>query len=185
GNRALMEERGVSVGALTEQAERLEEDGKTVMFLAVDGRAAGLIAVADTLKDSAPAALARLREMGIETVMLTGDNRRTGLAVARQVGIARVVAEVLPQDKAAEVRRLQEQGKRVAMVGDGINDAPALVQADVGMAIGTGTDVAKEAGHVVLMRDDLRGVVAAIEVARATMRKVKQNLFWAFVYNTL
>jgi Cu+-exporting ATPase len=185
GNRRLMDVRGVWIGALTRAAERLEAEGKTVMFVAVDGQGAGLIAVADTLKEHAAEAVTTLHRMGLEVAMITGDNRRTAEAIARQVGIERVLAEVLPQDKAAEVKRLQAQGRRVAMVGDGINDAPALAQAEVGLAIGSGTDVAKETGDVILIRDDIRDVVVALEVARATMRKVKQNLFWAFGYNVL
>lgn len=185
GNRKLMHERGVDFSEFLAEAERLEGEGKTVMFVAVDGRPAGLIAVADTLKPHSIDAIARLHRLGLEVVMITGDNRRTAEAIARQVGIDRVLAEVLPHDKAHEVKRLQARGHKVAMVGDGINDAPALAQADVGMAIGSGTDVAKETGDVILIKDDLRDVVVALEVARATMRKVKQNLFWAFVYNTL
>lgn len=185
GNRRLMRERGVDFSPLMAQAEALEADGKTVMFVAVDGQPGGLIAVADTLKEYAVEAIQRLHKLGIETAMITGDNRRTAEAIARQVGIDRVLAEVLPQDKAEEVKKLQASGKAVAMVGDGVNDAPALAQADVGMAIGSGTDVAKETGNVILIKDDIRDVVVALEVARATMRKVKQNLFWAFFYNTL
>jgi Cu+-exporting ATPase len=185
GNRKLMRARGVDFEALMRQAEQLEGDGKTVMFVAVDGAAAGLVAVADTLKEHSADALARLHKMGLEVAMITGDNRRTAEAIARQVGIDRVLAEVLPQDKAEEVKKLQALGRKVAMVGDGVNDAPALAQAEVGMAIGSGTDVAKETGDVILIKDDLRDVVVALEVARATMHKVKQNLFWAFVYNTL
>jgi Cu+-exporting ATPase len=185
GNRRLMDVRGVWIGALLLAAERLEAEGKTVMFVAVGGQAAGLIAVADTLKEHAAEAVRTLHRMGLKVAMITGDNRRTAEAIARQVGIDRVLAEVLPQDKAAEVKRLQAQGRRVAMVGDGINDAPALAQAEVGLAIGSGTDVAKETGDVILIRDDIRDVVVALEVARATMRKVKQNLFWAFAYNVL
>jgi len=185
GNRKLMRERSVDFGRLMPQAEQLESDGKTVMFIAVDGQPAGLIAVADTLKEFSAEAIQRLHKLGLETVMITGDNRRTAEAIARQVGIDRVLAEVLPQDKAAEVKKLQASGKKVAMVGDGVNDAPALAQAEVGMAIGSGTDVAKETGDVILIKDDIRDVVVALEVAKATMRKVKQNLFWAFVYNTL
>ncbi|MDR7468539.1 MAG: heavy metal translocating P-type ATPase [Armatimonadota bacterium] len=185
GNRRLMRDRGVDITAFRGQAERLEEDGKTVMFAAADGQVAGLIAVADTLKEHSAEAVHILHRLGLRVVMITGDNRRTAEAIARQVGIDRVLAEVLPQDKALEVKGMQMRGMRVAMVGDGINDAPALAQADVGMAIGSGTDVAKETGHVVLIKDDLRDVVTAIEVAKATMRKVKQNLFWAFVYNTV
>lgn len=185
GNRRLMRERGVDFSPLMAKAEALEADGKTVMFVAVDGQPGGLIAVADTLKEFTVEAIQRLHKLGIETVMITGDNRRTAEAIARQVGIDRVLAEVLPQDKAEEVRKLQASGKVVAMVGDGVNDAPALAQADVGIAIGSGTDVAKETGDVILIKDDILDVVVALEVAKATMRKVKQNLFWAFFYNTL
>ncbi len=183
GNRKLMRERGVDLTSLLPQGETLEANGKTAMFLAVDGKAAGIIAVADTLKEHSAEAVARLHRLGLEVLMITGDNQRTAQAIARQVGIDRVLAEVLPQDKAEEVKRLQAEGKRVAMVGDGINDAPALAQADVGMAIGSGTDIAKETGHVILIKEDLRDVVVALEVAKATMRKVKENLFWAFSYN--
>jgi Cu+-exporting ATPase len=185
GNRKLMNTRGVDFSPLMAQAERLEAEGKTVMFVAVDSRPAGLIAVADTLKEYSAEAIQRLHRLGIEVAMITGDNQRTAEAIARQVGIDRVLAEVLPQDKAEEVKHLQSHGKRVAMVGDGVNDAPALAQADVGMAIGSGADVAKETGDVILIKDDIRDVVVALEVAKATMRKVKQNLFWAFIYNTL
>jgi Cu+-exporting ATPase len=185
GNRKLMHEHQIDFLGLMPKAEALEADGKTVMFVAVNEEPAGLIAVADTLKENTREALQRLHKMGVETVMITGDNRRTAEAIARQVGIDRVLAEVLPQDKAEEVKKLQAQGKQVAMVGDGVNDAPALAQANVGLAIGSGTDVAKETGDVILIKDDIRDVVVALEVAKATMRKVKQNLFWAFVYNTL
>jgi Cu+-exporting ATPase len=185
GNRKLMKERGVDFSAMMSQAEALEIDGKTVMFVALAGQAAGLIAVADTLKEYSAEAIKHLHKLGLEVVMITGDNRRTAEAIARQVGIDRVLAEVLPQDKAEEVKKLQAQGKKVAMVGDGVNDAPALAQAEVGMAIGSGTDVAKETGDIILIKDDIRDVVVALEVAKATMRKVKQNLFWAFFYNTL
>ncbi len=185
GNRKLMKERSIDLARQMPVAEALEAEGKTVMFVAVDGEPAGLIAVADTLKENTVEAIQRLHKLGMETAMITGDNRRTAEAIARQVGIDRVLAEVLPQDKAEEVKKLQAQGKKVAMVGDGVNDAPALAQAEVGMAIGSGTDVAKETGDVILIKDDIRDVIMALEVARATMRKVKQNLFWAFVYNTL
>ena len=185
GNRKLMKEHQVDFAGLMPKAEALEADGKTVMFVAVNEEPAGLIAVADTLKENTVEAIQRLHKLGIETIMITGDNRRTAEAIARQVGIDRVLAEVLPQDKAEEVKKLQAQGKKVAMVGDGVNDAPALAQANVGLAIGSGTDVAKETGDVILIKDDIRDVVVALEVAKATMRKVKQNLFWAFVYNTL
>ncbi|GAB6876629.1 heavy metal translocating P-type ATPase [Thermaerobacter litoralis] len=187
GNRRLMEARGVAVDAAADRLAALEEQGKTVMLVAVDGRLAGLIAVADTLKETAPEAVAALHEMGLEVWMITGDNARTARAVARQAGIPeeRVLAEVLPADKAAKVRELQERGLKVAMVGDGINDAPALAAADVGIAIGTGTDVAIEAADVTLMRGDLRTLAAAIDLSRATLAKIRQNLFWALIYNTL
>ncbi|RKO66232.1 heavy metal translocating P-type ATPase [Desulfofundulus salinus] len=185
GNRRLMEREGVPFETLLPYVESLEQDGKTAMLLAVDGQAAGVIAVADTIKENVPQAIARLKKMGIQVIMITGDNRRTAEAIARQAGIEKVLAEVLPQDKAEEVRKLQARGLRVAMVGDGINDAPALAAADVGMAIGTGTDIAKETGEVILIKADLRDVVSAIEIARATMRKVRQNLVWAFIYNSL
>ena len=185
GNRKLMQENTVNFTALMNQAETMEANGKTVMFVAVDGKPAGLIAVADTLKEHSVEAIQKLHKMGIETIMITGDNRRTAQAIARQVGIDHVLAEVLPQDKAEEVKKLQALGKKVGMVGDGVNDAPALAQAEVGLAIGSGTDVAKETGDVILIKDDIRDVVTALEVARATMRKVKQNLFWAFIYNSL
>ncbi len=185
GNDKLLEEAGVNESSLREVAERLSQDGKTPMFVAIDGRPGGVVAVADTPKEGSADAIATLRAMGIETVMMTGDNRRTAAAIARSVGIARVVAEVLPDAKAAEVRRLQTEGKRVGMVGDGINDAPALAQADVGIAIGTGTDVAIEAADITLISGDLRGVVTAVRLSRATMRNIRQNLFLAFVYNTL
>jgi Cu+-exporting ATPase len=185
GNRKLMAEKGVGLDRLLSEAERLEREGKTAMFVAGGAQALGIIAVADTLKPTSAQAVRELHGLGLEVAMITGDNRRTAEAIARQVGIDRVLAEVLPQDKAAEVRKLQEQGQRVAMVGDGINDAPALAQADVGIAIGSGTDVAKETGHVILVKDDLLDVVAAVQVARFTMRKVRQNLGWAFGYNTL
>jgi Cu+-exporting ATPase len=185
GNRKLMKERGVDFEPLMAQAEALEADGKTVMFISVFEQPTGLIAVADTLKENTAEAIKRLHTLGIETIMITGDNRRTAEAIARKVGIDRVLAEVLPQDKAEEVKKLQAQGKKVAMVGDGVNDAPALAQAEVGLAIGSGTDVAKETGDVILIKDDIRDVVVALEIAKATMRKVKQNLFWAFFYNVL
>ncbi len=183
GNRKLMAERSIDIALLASEAERLESEGKTAMFVAVDGALAGVVAVADTLKETSAQAVRELRKMGLEIVMMSGDNRRTAEAIAAQVGITRVLAEVLPGGKAAEVRRLQEEGGVVAMVGDGVNDAPALAQADVGMAIGSGTDVAKETGSVILIRDDILDVVAKIQIARQTMRLVRQNLFWAFGYN--
>lgn len=185
GNRKLMSDRGVDISTLIADAERLETDGKTAMFLAADDLAIGIVAVADTLKQTSARAVTELHRMGLEVAMITGDNQRTAEAIARQVGIDRVLAEVLPQDKAAEVRKLQEMGRRVAMVGDGVNDAPALAQSDVGIAMGAGTDIAKETGHVILMKDDLLDVVASVQIARYTMRKVRQNLFWAFGYNTV
>ncbi|MCL5074663.1 MAG: heavy metal translocating P-type ATPase [Chloroflexi bacterium] len=185
GNRKLMAERKVSPDRLLPEAERLESEGKTVMFVAVDGVPAGIVAVADTLKETSALAVEELHRMGLQVAMITGDNRRTAEAIARQVGIDRVLAEVLPEDKANEVKKLQDEGLRVAMVGDGINDAPALAQADAGIAIGSGTDVAKETGHVILIKDDLVDVVAALQVARQTLRLIKQNLGWAFGYNTL
>jgi Cu+-exporting ATPase len=185
GNRRLMAERNVVLLNLVPEAERLEGEGKTAMFVAVDGKAIGLVGVADTLKETSAAAVAELHRMGIQVAMITGDNRRTAEAIARQVGIDRVLAEVVPEEKAKEVKALQQEGKTVAMVGDGINDAPALAQADVGIAIGSGTDVAKETGQVILIKDDLLDVVAGIQIAQATIRKVKENLMWAFGYNVL
>jgi Cu+-exporting ATPase len=185
GNPRFMRESGVETVQLEPVSERLAEEGKTPMYVAIDGKAAGLVAVADTVKDSSQAAIARLHEMGLRTVMITGDNRRTAEAIARQVGIDEVFAEVLPEDKAFKVKELQARGDFVAMVGDGVNDAPALAQAHVGIAIGSGTDVAKETGDIILIKSDLLDVVTAIETGRATMRKVKQNLFWAFFYNSV
>ena len=172
GNLKLMQDEGVSLDGLREEAVRLSDEGKTAMYMALDGEAAGIIAVAE------------LRGLGLEVYMLTGDNLRTAQAIGRELGLDQVLAEVLPQDKTAKVRELQEQGKVVAMVGDGINDAPALAQADVGIAIGTGTDVAMEAADITLMSGDLRGVVSAIALSKATMRTIKRNLFWAYAYNT-
>ena len=185
GNVKLMRDRGVAIEMLQADWERLANEGKTPMYVAIDGKAAGLVAVADTVKPDSKAAIAVLKGLGIEVVMLTGDNERTGRAIAREVGIERVLAEVLPDDKAHEVRKLQLEGKSVGMVGDGVNDAPALAQADVGFAIGTGTDVAIEASDVTLIKGSLMGVVTAIEISRATMRNVRQNLVGAFGYNTL
>ncbi len=185
GNAALLRGRGIDVGAAETRAAELADAGKTPTFAAVDGRHAGILAVADTLKPEAAEAVATLRAMGLRVVMITGDNRRTAGAIARAAGIEHVLAEVLPDGKAREVKRLQSEGRRVAMVGDGINDAPALAQADLGIAIGTGTDVAIEASDVTLIRGDLRGVAGAIRLSRATIRTVRQNLFWAFVYNVI
>ena len=185
GNAKLMRDRSVAIDMLQADWERLASEGKTPMYVAVDGKAGGLVAVADTVKPDSKAAIGVLKGLGIEVVMLTGDNERTGRAIAREVGIDRVLAEVLPNDKAHEVQKLQLEGKSVGMVGDGVNDAPALAQADVGFAIGTGTDVAIEASDVTLIKGSLMGVVTAIEISRATMRNVRQNLVGAFGYNSL
>ena len=184
GNLTLITDRGLSLNGLGEEAERLWEKGKTVMFLGLDSQVVGIIALADTLKPNAREALEQLHKLGIKVVMLTGDNRRTAEAIAREAGIDDVLAEVLPEHKAQEVKRLQNEGKVVAMVGDGINDAPALVQADVGIAIGTGTDVAIETGDITLISGDLEGIVTAISLSKRTMKTIRQNLFWAFAYNT-
>lgn len=183
GNRKLMERENVSLGSWQAEIERLENEGKTVMMLSVDGKLAGLVAVADTLKGTAKEGVEALYKKGIEVVMITGDNQRTANAIARKVGIKRVLAEVLPDQKEAEVRKIQQEGKVVAMVGDGINDAPALAAADIGIAMGTGTDVAIEAGDITLINKDLKSVAQAIELSRKTMRTIKLNLFWAFGYN--
>jgi Cu+-exporting ATPase len=185
GTPALMREAGIDASALAADADRLSAEGRTPLLVAIDGKAAGVLAVADTLKEESVAAVASLRELGLEVVMITGDNRRTAAAIAREVGIGRVLAEVLPARKAAEVKRLQSEGRRVAMVGDGINDAPALAQADIGLAIGTGTDVAIESSDITLISGSLSGVVTAIQLSRATMRNIRQNLVWAFGYNVV
>jgi len=183
GNTKLMTRYDIPLGRLVAEAQRLADDGKTPMYIAIEGRAAGIVAAADTVKDESVAAIAALKRLGLEVVMLTGDNRRTADAIGRQVGVDRVLAEVLPQDKAHEVQKLQLESKKVGMVGDGINDAPALTQANVGLAIGTGTDVAIEAADITLISGSLTGVVTAIEISKATMRNVRQNLFGAFIYN--
>jgi Cu+-exporting ATPase len=199
-----MDERNISFAELEADSDRLAGEGKTPMYVALDGKPAGIIAVADVLKKSSREAIENLHRMGIEVAMITGDNRKTAAAIARQVGIDRVLSEVLPQDKAAEIKKLQEPGEAadgekrrffpeaakprrrfVAMVGDGINDAPALAQADIGIAIGSGTDVAMESADIVLMRSDLMDVPTAINLSKQTIRNIKQNLFWAFGYNSL
>ncbi|MBM3154672.1 MAG: heavy metal translocating P-type ATPase [Chloroflexi bacterium] len=185
GNLALMKERNISLDGLGKEAERLWGEGKTVLFLGVDNKARGIIGLADTLKLGAAEAVQALHKLGIEVVMITGDNTRTAEAIAGEAGIDRVLAEVLPENKATEVKRLQDEGKVVAMVGDGINDAPALAQADVGIAIGTGTDVAMETGDITLISGDLGGIVTAISLSKRTMSTIKQNLFWAFAYNVM
>jgi Cu+-exporting ATPase len=185
GNRKLMVESSISLENLEETSHRLAGEGKTPMYAAIDGRIAGIVAVADTVKENSRKAIEKLHKMGIEVAMITGDNKRTAEAIAKQVGIDRILAEVLPQDKANEVKKLQAEGKKVAMVGDGINDAPALAQADIGIAIGSGTDVAMESADIVLMRSDLMDVPTAIQLSKKTILNIKQNLFWAFGYNTL
>ena len=185
GNEMLMREWAVDVAPLRAEAERLAGEAKTPMYVAVDGALAGLVAVADPIKATSREAIRRLHGMGLDVVMLTGDNQRTAAAVAGEAGVDHVVAGVLPEGKVGEIERLQRSGRVVAMVGDGVNDAPALARADVGIAIGTGTDVAVEAADVALMRGDLLGVAQAIQLSRRTMRTMKQNLFWAFVYNVI
>ena len=185
GNKKLMVDRQVSLEDFEKTSNRLAEEGKTPMYVAIDGKLAGIIAVADTVKENSKKAIETLHKLGIEVVMITGDNRRTAEAIAKQVGIDRTLAEVLPQDKANEVKKLQDEGKKVAMVGDGINDAPALAQADIGIAIGSGTDVAMESADIVLMRSDLMDVPIAIQLSKSTIKNIKENLFWAFGYNTL
>ncbi|MDT8781325.1 MAG: copper-translocating P-type ATPase [Candidatus Bathyarchaeota archaeon] len=183
GNRRLMENSHIDISEFEEKMTKFEEEGKTAILIAVNGKIAGLIAVADTLKEHSKKAVASLKQMGLEVIMLSGDNEKTAKAIANQAGIDHVLAEVLPSEKAKQIKLLQTQGKVVAMVGDGINDAPALAQADVGIAVGSGTDVAVETGDIVLIRNDLRDVAIAFQLGNATMRKVKQNLFWAFFYN--
>ncbi|MEK7796665.1 MAG: HAD-IC family P-type ATPase, partial [Pseudomonadota bacterium] len=185
GNARFMNEQGMELGDLPTRAAQLAEQAQTPMYLAVDGKAAGIVAVADPIKPDSKAAIGRMHALGLKVVMITGDNRATAEAVARQVGIDAVLAEVLPGDKAAKVAELQSRGEIVGMVGDGINDAPALAQADVGYAIGTGTDIAIESADVTLMRGSLHGVPDAIAISRATVRNIKQNLFGAFIYNVL
>ena len=185
GNKKLMIEKTIDVSPLSETSDQLAYDGKTPMYMAIDGQLAGIIAVADTVKESSKKAIETLHQMGIKVAMITGDNQKTADAIARQVGIDLVLAEVLPADKANEVKKLQETGVKVGMVGDGINDAPALAQADIGIAIGSGTDVAIESADIVLMKSDLMDVSTAIKLSKATIRNIKENLFWAFAYNVL
>lgn len=185
GNRKLLQDNGINLEVIENQVSHLESEGKTAMLVAVDGDLAGVIGVADTVKPGSTSAIAAMKHMGLSVYMITGDNQRTAAAIAQEVGIHHVLAEVLPEDKAREVQRLKDAGLVVGMVGDGINDAPALATADVGFAIGTGTDVAMESADITLIRGDLKGVVAAIQLSRSTMRNVKENLFWALIYNTI
>jgi Cu+-exporting ATPase len=185
GNERLLEESGISAAALAQKAEELRRGGQTVILVAVQGQAAGLIGIADSIKASAPGALRDLKAEGLRLVMLTGDSRATAEAVARTLGIEEFEAEVLPDKKSEVVQRLQHDGRTVAMAGDGINDAPALAQADVGIAMGTGTDVAMESGGITLVKGDLAGIVRARKLSQATMRNIRQNLFFAFVYNSV
>ncbi|MFH1896287.1 MAG: HAD-IC family P-type ATPase, partial [bacterium] len=183
GTRKLMTDNQISPSLIEKRVVVLEDQGKTAMILAQDKEIIGIIAVADTLKDYSKEAVKMLHKMGKKVAIITGDNKRVGQAIAQQVGIDRVLAEVLPQEKSAEIKKLQGEGNIVAMVGDGINDAPALAQADLGIALGSGTDVAMETGEMVLIKDDLRDVVTAIDLSKYTLNKIKQNLFWAFFYN--
>jgi Cu+-exporting ATPase len=184
GNRKLLQKFKIQSEMIEQKMTKLESEGKTVMILAESSVVAGMIAVADTIKESSPAAVRELTELGIETIMLTGDNEKTANAVAKKVGIKNIIASVLPGDKANVIKNLQSKGKVVAMVGDGINDAPALAQADIGIAIGSGSDIAKETGGIILIKDDIMDVARAIRLSRATMNKIKQNLFWALIYNS-
>jgi Cu+-exporting ATPase len=185
GTTRLMEEKAIDPGDVASYSNKFEDEGKTAILVAIDGTIAGVLAVADVLKEEAPSVISRLQEIGLEVAMITGDNSKTAQAIARQAGIDTVLAEVLPGDKAAEVEKLQKQGKRVAMVGDGINDAPALSQADVGIAMGAGVDVAIESADIVLIKNDVKDILKALNLSKLTMKKIKQNLFWAFGYNTL
>jgi Cu+-exporting ATPase len=185
GTRKLLNEKSIDTASIESTITRLEDEGKTAMLMAVDNKLEAVLAVADTLKENSRAAIEDLQQMGIEVYMITGDNQRTANAIAKQVGITNVLAEVLPENKAEEVEKLKSQGKIVAMVGDGINDAPALATADIGMAIGTGTDIAMEAADITLMRGDLKTIATAIRLSRKTISKIKQNLFWAFFYNII
>ncbi|MNR06917.1 Copper-exporting P-type ATPase A [compost metagenome] len=185
GNRRLLAQQGIATGVADDAMQSLEQNGKTAMLVGYGDKLIGIIAVADTLKPEASEAIALLKQQHIKVVMLSGDNQRTADAIARQLGIERVIAEVLPEDKVKVIQQLQQEGEVVAMVGDGVNDAPALATADIGIAIGSGSDVAKETGGIILIRNDVRDVENAIRLSRATMRKIKQNLFWAFIYNSI
>ena len=185
GNRALLTALHIDPGTLADEAEKLRADGQTVMFVTVDGQAAGLIGVADPIKPTTPSAIQALHAEGLNIVMLTGDSATTAQAVAKTLGLDQVIAGVLPDQKAEKIKALQKEGRRVAMAGDGVNDAPALAQAQVGIAMGTGTDVAMESAGVTLVKGDLNGIVRARQLSRATMRNIRQNLFFAFVYNAL
>lgn len=185
GTRRLMKKYNVDVDHILPIMGNLEKQGKTAMLTAIEGNYAGIVAVADTIKETSTQAIQRLKDMGLEVIMITGDNQETARAIAKQAGVENVIAEVLPEGKAEEVKKLQQQGKKVAMVGDGINDAPALAIADIGMAIGTGTDVAMEAADITLIRGDLNSIADAIFMSKKTIRNIRQNLFWAFAYNTL
>ncbi|WP_425446277.1 copper-translocating P-type ATPase [Dethiothermospora halolimnae] len=184
GNRKLLKEKNIEISNIEDKLIKLEEQGKTAMLMGIDSKVAGIIAVADTVKESSKAAIEELKDMGLDIYMITGDNERTANAIAKEVGIINVIAEVLPEHKADNVERIKSEGKHVGMVGDGINDAPALVAADIGFAIGTGTDVAMEAADITLMKGDLKSIVMALKLSKKTMRTIKQNLFWAFGYNT-
>ncbi|EIJ66164.1 copper-exporting ATPase [Candidatus Nitrosopumilus salaria BD31] len=184
GNRQMMKQFSIDASLAEQNMERLESEGKTAIMVAIDDKIEGIIAVADSLKETSQMAIMALTDLGIESIMITGDNEKTAKAIAQKVGIEKIIANVLPADKAKEIKKLQDQGKFVAMVGDGINDAPALAQADIGIAIGSGSDIAKETGGIILIRDDLMDVSRAIRLSRATMKKIKQNLFWAFAYNS-
>lgn len=185
GNKKLMDNNNIEVKSVLDYVDDLAKQGKTPMYIAIDKQVKGIIAVADSVKESSAKAIKKLHDMGIEVAMITGDNKRSADAIAKKVGIDRVLAEVLPEDKASEVKKLQAGGKKVAMVGDGINDAPALAQADIGMAIGKGTDIAMESADIVLMKSDLMDVITAIELSKKTIKNIKENLFWAFGYNVI
>ncbi|MDP1551866.1 MAG: HAD-IC family P-type ATPase, partial [Methanobacteriaceae archaeon] len=184
GNRKMMTSSGIEISSLEEEIQKLETQGKTVIMVAYSNEISGIIAIADTLKKYSKEVVQELDSMGIESIMLTGDNKRTAQAIAAQIGITNVYANLLPQEKLEVIKKLQEEDNIVAMVGDGINDAPALAQADIGISLGSGTDVAKETGGIILVNDDLRDVVSGIKLSKATMKKIKQNLFWALFYNS-